>query len=94
MAKERLSHEEKLHEETKVKNAELQCQVDQLTKEVVRLKQELSKVRVLDQFVERDGMLWKKTCKGPFCITCKGTVSQKIRNIVARGAATWCESIP
>ena len=32
--KERLAHEEKLHSETKARNAELQLQVDEMTEEI------------------------------------------------------------
>jgi len=47
VAKERLELEERLHEETKAKNASLQLEVDELTKEVARLKQELSELRAI-----------------------------------------------
>jgi hypothetical protein len=74
--KERLAHEEKLHEETKAKNAELQLQVDELTKEITKLKTELASLKTPDEFVDRNGLFWKKTGEGPYCPRCKGTMGK------------------
>ena len=75
--KERLAHEEKLHEETKARNVELRLQVDELTKTVAKLTAELATSKVIDEFDERGGLLWRKgTGAGPFCPKCKGTMGR------------------
>jgi hypothetical protein len=68
VVKERLEHEANLHEATKAKNAELQLQVDELTKENERLKAELTALRKDEEFENRGGLLYKKgTGAGPYC---------------------------
>jgi hypothetical protein len=76
VVKERLAHEEKLHEETQARNAELQVQVDELSREVAALRRELATLRVPEDFMPHDGVLWKKAAAGgyedtPYCRICK-----------------------
>ncbi len=82
--KERLLHEEKLHEETKAKNVDLQRQVDELTKEVTRLRSELAALKLMEEYQERGGVLRKKDIRGGFsegprCPKCK-TMMHRIRS--------------
>ena len=88
---ERLAHEEKLHEETKAKNVELQLQVDELTKELAHLKADLAAVRTMDEYQEREGVLWKRMAGGQFhdgprCPKCKIMMTR----IVGKKICTAC----